>query len=135
MKKLISTIFLVVGFVLVAASGFEISGNLGIPNLPWSIALGVAAQAALFAAGNIASPKNGKVGLFRAAALVFYMVQSIALPVLLFGLIYGHFARTELLDSNHLVWALVQASSAVVLILISAKVWSLFKRRTVTPIQ
>lgn len=126
MKKLISAVLLIVAWPLFAGSGFEISGMMGTPSLPWAIALGLAAQAAVYAAGLIASPKSGKVGLIRSIALVFFITQSVALPVFLFALIYGHFTRTDLVDSKLLIWALTQGFSALTLVLKSAKAWNLY---------
>jgi hypothetical protein len=74
-------------------------------------------------------PTGGKVGLFRSIAFVSFAIQLMALPIFLFALIYKYFGHGELLDSNHLIWGLVTASSALVLVLASAKAWNLSKNR------
>ena len=125
MKKLISVVLLFLAWALFAGSGFEISGMMGAPSLLWAIALGLAAQAIAYAAGLVASPKPGKVGLIRTIASVFFVIQSVVLPVLLFALIYGHFTHVDLIDSKHSIWGLIQGSIALTLVLKSAKAWNL----------
>jgi len=129
MKKLISAVLLIFAWPLFAGSGFEISGMTGAPSLPWAIALGLATQATVCVAGLIASPKPGKVGPIRSIAFAFFVIQSVALPVFLFALIYGHFAHADLVDSKQLTWGLIQGSSALTLVLRSAKAWNLYMGR------
>lgn len=129
MKRLIVSAFLLLlTFPMITGGGFEISGMMGPTNLLWAIALNLGAQVTVLVAGYIAAPKRGKIGFFRAVAFTFYLVQSVPIPVLLFVLFYKKFAHVELLESNHLVWALVISFSALAHLLFSARAWHLFMR-------
>jgi len=125
MKKLVAVCLLICSFPLFAGGGFEITGMMGVANLPWAIALSLAAQALGYFAGMIAKPRNGKVGAVRSIAFVFFLIQSISFLVNLFALIYGRIRHIELMEPGQLDWGLVVGASALVLVIVSARSWKL----------
>jgi len=130
MRRILGTALLLLAFPMFAGGVFEMEGLMGPPNLSRAIALSLGAQATVLTAGYVAAPKSGKVGFFRAAAFVFYFVQSLGIPVALFALLYSRFVQVELLESTQLIWTLVNSVSALFLLLFSAKVWNLSLARS-----
>jgi hypothetical protein len=125
--RILTSIFLLIfAFPFLAAGGFEISGLMGAVNVTSAIAFSLAALAIAYSAGVIASPRTGKVGIVRSVAFVFFLVQSISFLVTLFGLIYGQIRHVEILESGQLLWGLVVGASALIFVLVSAKVWNLW---------
>jgi hypothetical protein len=127
-RNLASAVLLLLAIPLVAGGGFELEGMMGDPKLLPAIALSLAAQLTVLSAGFIASPKEGKVGLPRAIAFTFFLVQAFTLPIFLIALAYEKLKSFELIDADHLIWGLVGSSSAFVLVLVLAKSWHLLKR-------
>ena len=110
------------------ASGFELTGTMGMPSLKWAIVIGLAAQITAFTAGAIAAPHDGKIGFVRAIVFLFYIVQTMSLSIYLLAFVYGHFHHVDLLDPNQMMWVLVQGFTALGRGLISLKAWYLSKR-------
>lgn len=123
MRKLIGTVLLLLALPLVAGGGFEVSGMMGPPSLSWAIALSLGAHALVLSAGFVAAPKKGKIGLVRAIAITFFLIQTFALPPFVFALLYKRMANLELLEPNHLIWGLAQASSALAILSVAVKAW------------
>lgn len=128
MKTLLSTCLLLMAFFLFAAGVFEMSGMMGPTSLPWAITLSLCAQLLVLASAYAAVPRAGTTGFFRAAAFVFYCVESAGVMVALFSLFYKWLDGTELLGSGWLTWTLAESSCALALLLFSAKAWHLFDK-------
>lgn len=130
-RNLASAVLLLLVIPLVTGSGYELTGMLGGPNLLGAIAFTLAAQLAALSAGFVAFPKEGKVGVPRAIAYTFFLVQTVGLPSSLSILAYAKVKGLdlELTDIKELTWVLVGSSSASVLVLLLAKPWHLLKRR------
>lgn len=122
-KKLASVILLFSTGLLFAASGFELTGMVGIPRPGWAITLGLAAQIAAFAAGTIAPSNTGKTGFVRSIVLLFYVIQTLSLAIDLLALVFGHFHGVDLLEPSQMTWVLVEGFSALGLGLVAAKTW------------
>lgn len=69
MKKLASVVLLLLAFPLLVGGGFEISGKMGSPSLPWGILLSLGAQIALLAAASVSPSRSERLGFFRTVAL------------------------------------------------------------------
>jgi hypothetical protein len=128
MKKMLSLMLLLAGFLLFMAAGSEISGRLGPPSLGWAILLSLAAQLTVLGSGSISGPSTGKLGFFRAVAFVLFLVQSLTVPFFAYAVAYRKVTHIEMLTSTHLIWGLVGSLSALTLLLISAKLWHPFAR-------
>jgi hypothetical protein len=128
-KNVISAILLLVAFPMFTGGGFEITGMMGPPSLPWGIGLSLGALVSVLLAGLLASPKRERVGFFRGVAFTYFFLGSAGVPVYFAALLYKVFAHVELLDSDQLTWGLVQSTSALACLLFSAKAWNLFRGR------
>lgn len=124
MRKVISTVFLLLAYLLFIGGGFEVSGLGGWPSR-WGIGLSLCGQVALFVAGDISRPAKGKMGVFRAVAFTMFVVWSLGVIVVLLRIFYW---QTSAATSLELLWAAVQAFSGATFLLISTKRWKLLAR-------
>ena len=128
-RLFMSSSLLLFAFPLFAGGIFEIEGLAGPQKLAFALALSLGAQLAVLGAGYVGIPRNGGVGFFRAIAFLFFSVETVALPIAIYALMYGEFHHVDLLDSSQLLWALGKGISALSLLLFSAKTWKLSLRR------
>jgi hypothetical protein len=115
---------------LLITSVFELTGQLYGPNLLGTIAFTLAAQLVVLSAGFVAYPREGEIGVPRAIAYIFFLLQTVALPSSLIILAYMKIKGVALeSDVKTLIWLLVGSSSAFVLVVLLPKPWHLPKSR------
>jgi hypothetical protein len=134
LRAAFGAVLLLVALPILPAESFVLGGLVyPMPSLLRFVALILAGQIAVLAAGYLARPSVGKIGFVRAAAFIFYFIQSLPLPTPIFALLYWRFAHVALFDSDQAVWLTVASSSGLGLLFFSARAWNLslgFARKT-----
>jgi FtsH-binding integral membrane protein len=87
-RNLASAVLLLLAIPLLITSAFGLFGRLYGPNLLGTIAFTLAAELVVLSAGFVASPREGEIGVPRAIAYIFFLLQTVGLPSSLIILAY-----------------------------------------------
>jgi hypothetical protein len=130
-RNLTSAALLLFAIPLLITSVFEVTGQLNGPNLLGAVAFTLAGQLVVLSAGFLASPRDREIGVMRAIAYIFFLLQTVALPSSLIILAYTKIKGVALeSEVKTLIWLLVGSSSAFVLVVLLPKPWHLLKSRS-----